>query len=198
MSVDLELTESLSEDYDDLGEATTGPLYATAPPRYVGGPIGSNSGRFISPRGGAVNVRFKDAVLKANQFNAFRAQVQSDMIRIANSIRSINQTIAAQSNTNMMSPLFTMMLGPPKVKEMKVDEIKDANGAVQKGYENYTVKLKDTSYKMDITTLLPLFLPIMLAGNQPGSQNNMFGSQNPMFMMLFMFMIMKMNEEKDK
>lgn len=195
MSIDLELTEALPEAYDDLGESSN--LFATAPPRYTGNQYGSNSGRIISPRGGPVNVRFSDAVLKANQFNAFRAQVQSDMRKVANSIRSMNQSMAAQSSMAMMTPLFSMMMGPPKLKEVKVEEAKDSQGrpTTDLGVDT-TIKFKDTSYNMDMTTLMPMFLPMFLSGNQAGSQSNMFGGQNPMFMMFFLFMIMKMSEDK--
>lgn len=209
----IEPLELEPEDYDPTTDESIGPsrLYASRAPPYIAGQQGSVGGRIMDPRGGMANVRFSEPVVRLRDFREAMTRVQMDVSTMSRTIRGLNQTIASQANNNLMMSLFSLILGGPKIDSLVVENVTTPSGPVtslasgsstatgsQLTLFPATVDIKDTKYKLDIMTLLPMLMFNM--GGQTGygssTGGGMFGGSNFMMMFILLILIKTMNEDK--
>jgi hypothetical protein len=207
----IEPLELEPEDYDPTTDESIGPsrFYASRTPPYTAGQQGSVGGRIMDPRGGMTNVRFSEPVVRLRDFREAMTRVQMDVSTMSRMIRGLNQTVASQANNNLMMSLFSLILGGPKIDSLVVENAITASGPIGSlapaatvndppRIFPVTVDVKDTKYKLDIMTLLPMFMFNM--GGQTGSGSSsgggMFGGSNFMMMFILLILIKTMNEDR--
>jgi hypothetical protein len=208
--IDIETGEGYGPD-PELEESIGPPrLYATTNtrPLYVAGQ-GSAGGRIVDPRGGMTNVRFNEPMARMRDLREVAARIQFDIRRLSGMMTGLNQTVASQANNNLMTSLFSLILGGPKLESVTVEKITIPPKPSGTGSSSATaiddpanfpavVDVKDTKYKLDIMTFLPILFSQM--GNQMGYGSNpgggMFGGSNFMMMFALLMLFKTMNEDK--